>query len=58
MVRLTATAPPIKPPVALLDTVPACHNLIEQLLQRLYVLQERINLNSSNSSKPPSSRKR
>jgi transposase len=36
--------------------VPApCHDLIEQLLQRLNVLEERVNLNSRNSSKPPSS---
>jgi hypothetical protein len=37
------------------DTVPACHDLIEQLLQRLDVLEERVNLNSSSPSKPPSS---
>jgi hypothetical protein len=55
MVRRPATVPPIKPPVALPDTVPACHDLIEQLLQRLDVLEERVNLNSRNSSKPPSS---
>jgi hypothetical protein len=29
MVCRTATVPPIKPPVALPDTVPACHDLIE-----------------------------
>jgi transposase len=54
MFRRTATVPPIKQPAALPDTVPACH-VIEQLLQRLYVSEERVNLNSSNSSKPPSS---
>jgi transposase len=55
MVRRTATVPPIKPPGALPDTVPACHELIQQLLQDLDVLRERVNLNSSNSSKLPSS---
>jgi len=38
MVRRSATFPPIKQPAALPDTVPACHDLIEQLLQRLDVL--------------------
>lgn len=44
------------------ETVPACHDLIRQLLQsqnqlmdRLSVLEEKVNLNSRNSSKPPSS---
>jgi hypothetical protein len=55
MVRRPATVPPIKQPAALPDTVPACHELIELLLQRLDVLEERVNLNSRNSSKPPSS---
>jgi hypothetical protein len=47
--------PPIKQPAALPDTVPACHELIQQLLQDLDVLRERVSLNSRNSSKPPSS---
>lgn len=44
------------------ETVPACHDMIRQLLQsqnqlmdRLGVLEEKVNLNSRNSSKPPSS---
>jgi transposase len=55
MVRRTATVPPIKLPAVLPDTVPACHELIQQLQQDLDVLRERVNLNSRNSSKPPSS---
>jgi hypothetical protein len=55
MVRRLGTVPPIQQPVALPDTVPACHELIKQLLQRLDVLGERARLNSRNSSKPPSS---
>jgi hypothetical protein len=47
--------PPIKQPAALPGTVFACHELIQQLLQDLDVLRERVNLNSGNSSKPPSS---
>jgi transposase len=37
------------------QTVPECHALIEQLVQRVRVLEERVNLDSNNSSKPPSS---
>jgi transposase len=37
------------------DTVPACHALIHQLMQRLAMQEEQGNLNSRNSSKPPSS---
>ena len=37
------------------DTVPGCHELIHQLMQRLGVLEERLHLNSRNSSEPPSS---
>jgi len=37
------------------QTVDACHDLIRQLMQRLEELEERVNLNSRNSSKPPSS---
>jgi len=55
MVRRPATVPPIKPPAVLPDTVPACHELIQQLLQDLDFLRERVNLNSRKSSKPPSS---
>ena len=35
--------------------VPECHALIKQLLERVQALEERINLDSNNSSKPPSS---
>jgi transposase len=55
MSRPAAPTPPIEPPSALPDTVPGCHELIHQLMQRLSVLEERVNLNSRNSSKPPSS---
>ena len=37
------------------QTVPECHAVIAQLLERLKVLEERVNLDSNNSSKPPSS---
>jgi len=37
------------------QTVPECHAVIAQLLQRVKVLEERVNLDSNNSSKPPSS---
>jgi hypothetical protein len=44
------------------ETVPACHDMIRQLLQsqnqlmdRLSALEEKVHLNSRNSSKPPSS---
>ena len=37
------------------QTVAECHAVIAQLLQRLKVLEERVNLDSNNSSKPPSS---
>jgi transposase len=36
-------------------TVPECHALIAQLLERVKLLEERVNLDSNNSSKPPSS---
>jgi transposase len=55
MPQRTQTAPVIEPPIALPDTVPACHALIHQLMQRLSLLEERVTLNSRNSSKPPSS---
>jgi transposase len=55
MGRRKVTVPSVKQPVPLPETVPACHELIEQLLQDLDVLRERVNLNSRNSSKPPSS---
>lgn len=37
------------------ETVEACHGMIRHLMQRLEALEERVNLNSRNSSKPPSS---
>jgi transposase len=37
------------------QTVPECHAVIAQLLERVKLLEERISLDSSNSSKPPSS---
>ena len=37
------------------QTVPECHAVIAMLVERVKVLEERINLDSSNSSKPPSS---
>ena len=48
--RVFATAQPTELP----DTVPGCHVLIAQLMQRLNLLEERVNLNSRNSFKPPS----
>lgn len=36
-------------------TVPACHALIGQLIERIKRLEERVKLDSNNSSKPPSS---
>jgi len=36
-----STVRPIEPPAALPDTVPPCRELIELLLQRLYVLEDR-----------------
>jgi transposase len=35
--------------------VPECHAVIAQLLERVKLLEERVNLDSNNSSKPPSS---
>ena len=55
MPRRTTSALVSKLPSELPKTVPACHELIEQLMQRLSLLEERVNLNSRNSSKPPSS---
>ena len=37
------------------QTVPECHAVIAQLVERVKLLQERVNLDSNNSSKPPSS---
>jgi transposase len=37
------------------QTVPECHAVIVLLLERVKVLEERVNLDSNNSSKPPSS---
>jgi len=58
----SATPPPEKGQTDLPETVPACHDMIldllrsqNQLMDRLNALEERVNLNSRNSSKPPSS---
>jgi transposase len=37
------------------QTVPQCHAVIALLIERVKVLEERVNLDSNNSSKPPSS---
>lgn len=37
------------------QTVPECHAVIAQLVERVKLLEERVNLDSNNSSKPPSS---
>ena len=37
------------------QTLPECHAVITQLLERVKLLEERVNLDSNNSSKPPSS---
>lgn len=37
------------------QTVPECHAVIALLIERVKLLEERINLDSNNSSKPPSS---
>ena len=37
------------------QTVPECHVVIAQLVERVKLLEERVNLDSNNSSKPPSS---
>ena len=37
------------------QTLPECHAVIAQLVERVKLLEERISLDSSNSSKPPSS---
>lgn len=37
------------------QTVPECHLVIEQLMERVKLLEERVNLDSKNSSKSPSS---
>ena len=41
----------VQPP----QTVPECHAVIAQLLERVKLLEERISLDSNNSSEPPSS---
>jgi transposase len=55
MPRRITSASVSKLPTELPETVPARHELIHQLMQRLSLLEERVNLNSRNSSKPPSS---
>jgi transposase len=42
-------------PAQLPQTVPECHAVITQLIERVRLLEERVNLDSNNSSKPPSS---
>ena len=37
------------------QTVPECHAVITQLIERVRLLEERVKLDSNNSSKPPSS---
>jgi transposase len=37
------------------QTVPECHAVIQRLLERVKLLEERVSLDSNNSSKPPSS---
>ena len=49
MTRRT-TPVPTEQSTVLPDTVPGCHELIHQLMQRLSLLEERVNLNSRNSS--------
>ena len=39
------------------QTVLECHAVIAQLLERVKLLEERVNLDSNNSSKPPSSQR-
>ena len=39
----------------LAQTVPECHAVITQLIERVKLLEERVKLDSNNSSKPPSS---
>lgn len=58
----SATPPPQNGQPELPESVPACHDMIlnllrsqNQLMERLSALEERVNLNSRNSSKPPSS---
>ena len=47
---------PVQAGVAQLpQTVPECHAVIALLIERVKLLEERINLDSNNSSKPPSS---
>jgi len=46
MNRRTTPVPVSELPSALPDTVPGCHELIHQLMQRLSLLEERVNLNS------------
>ena len=37
------------------QTVAGCHAVIAQLLERVKLLEERVNMDSNNASKPPSS---
>ena len=56
--KSTGTAGPESPDAAMAQlpqTVAECHAVIALLLERVKVLEERVNLDSNNSSKPPSS---
>jgi transposase len=59
-VRIKPTNPaqiesPVVEAAQLPQTVPECHAVITQLMERVRLLEERVNLDSNNSSKPPSS---
>ena len=54
----TGVAGPKLPDAAMAQlpqTVAECHAVIALLMERVKVLEERVNLDSNNSSKPPSS---
>jgi transposase len=50
-----ATDAPVEGRPALPQTLADCHVVITELMERVRLLEERVNLNSRNSSKPPSS---
>ena len=54
-VNAVLTKSPTAAMAQLPQTVPECHTVIAQLLERVKLLEERVNLDSNNSSKPPSS---
>ena len=51
----TRVEPPDLAAAQLPQTVSECHAVIGQLMERVKLLEERVNLDSNNSSKPPSS---